>query len=541
MANTFFGLTIASTGLNASNIAINTTAHNLSNVNTEGYSKQVSKQTASSAIRVYSNYGTVGTGVSVASIDQLRSSYYDTKFWNNNATYGNYSTLESYSLLMEDYMDEFNMEGFTTEYNNLFAAINSLTNSPSSEVARNQLINYSASISEYFNVLSTNLSNVQKTANDEVKSTVNAINTVAEQIASLNKQINVIEVNGGEANDLRDSRALLVDEISKYINTSITETEIGNGMTEFCVFIDGMQLVDGYEYNSLTCTARATDNKRNASDIDGLYDIGWDTGMEFNMYRSTLSGSLKAAIDIRDGCNDCYEVVGLKDADGNFLEDADGKVIDVQDMTTAEYEGYIAGGYTKDVTIYIDKYRNSEYKGVPYYQSQLNEFVGAFAKAFNDVIGKGDLGGDDVLDFFVSKFDEPYVTANSIMVNAKIVQDTSLLPYSFDRSQGEANRDMADALLELKEAKTINNGTFLEYLQSFASVIYIDTSRARTFSANYKNIKDTIENQRLSVSGVDEDEEGVDLVKYREAYGLASKVINVMQEIYNKLIEQTGV
>ena len=99
---------------------------------------------------------------------------------------------------------------------------------------------------------------------------------------------------------------------------------------------------------------------------------------------------------------------------------------------------------------------------------------------------------------------------------------------------------MAKALMELKEKKTINNGTFLEYLQSVVSVVSIDTSRARSFAKNYQDVVDTIDNQRKSISGVDEDEEAVDLVKYKEAYGLASKVISVMQEIYKKLIEQTG-
>ena len=541
MANTFFGLTIASTGLNASNIAINTAAHNISNVNTDGYTRQKTVQSASSAIRVYTNYGTVGTGVSVTEITQLRSSYYDTKYWNNNATYGNYSTLESYNTLIEDYLDEFNLEGFTKEYANLFSAINTLTNDPHSEVARNQLINYSQSIAEYFNTMTSNLNSVQKSANDEVKSTVNAINTVAKEVAALNKQINIIEINGGAANDLRDARALLVDELSKYINTTIQETDIGNGLTEFCIYIDGQELVDGYDYNELICTARETNEKRNASDIDGLVELSWSNGMEFNMYSSSLDGSLKAAIDIRDGCNDCYEVVGLRDVNGKFLTDANGRIIDVQSLTEGEYADYAAQGYTKDITVYIDAYKNPEYKGVPYYQSQLNEFIRVFTDEFNGIISQGDMGGEEVTQFFVSKYGEEYITSGSVTVNPDIIRDSTLLPYSFDNSKGEANRDMADALFALKEKETINNGTFLEYLQSMVSVAYIDTARARTFATNYNNIKDTVNNQRLSVSGVDEDEEGVDLVKYQEAYNLASKVISVMQEIYDKLIEQTGV
>lgn len=541
MANTFFGLTIASSGLGASGIAINTAAHNISNVNTKGYTKQQTVQEASSAIRVYTNYGTVGTGVSVTEIKQLRSSYYDTKYWNNNSVCGNYSTLESYTTLIEDYLDEFNLDGFTTEYKNLFEAVNALTKDPHSVVARNQLVNYSQSISEFFNTMTTNLNSVQRQADDEVKSTANAINTVAQEIASLNKQINTIEVNGGAANDLRDARALLIDELSGYINTTVKETEVGNGVTEFCVYVDGYSLVDGYDYNQIVCTPRETGDKRNASDINGLVELSWNNGMEFNMYRSSLSGSLKAAIDVRDGCNDCYEVVGLKDADGNFLKDANGKVVDVQDLTETEYEQYKAQGYTKELTVYVDQYRNSDYKGVPYYQSQLNEFVRAITSEFNAIIAKGDRNGEPPIDFFTSKYGEEYISAASVTVNPDIIRDVSLLPYSFDDAQGAANSDMADALYALKEKDTINNGTFLEYLQSMVSVAYIDTARAKTFASNYNNIKDTINNQRLSVGGVDEDEEAVDMVKFKEAYRLASKVVSVMQEIYDKLIQETGV
>ncbi len=122
-----------------------------------------------------------------------------------------------------------------------------------------------------------------------------------------------------------------------------------------------------------------------------------------------------------------------------------------------------------------------------------------------------------------------------------MIRDPSLLPYSFDNSKGAANRDMALELYALKEKDTINNGTYLEYLQSMVSVVVIDTRRARAFSTNYDNIRETINNQRISVSGVDEDEEAVDLVKFKEAYNLASKIVSVMQEIYSKLIEQTGV
>ena len=543
MANTFFGLTIASSGLAASNIAINTTAHNIANVNTEGYSKQVATHEANSSIRVYNTYGTVGTGVNITSIDQLRSSYYDTKYWQANTNYGEYASLETYSTLIEDYLDEFNLQGFTVEYSNLFDSISDLQRDPTSAVARNQFVRYAQSICEYFNTLSTNLSNVQKQANDEVKTTVDSINTVAEQIVSLNKQINTIEMNGGNANDLRDSRALLIDQLSKYVNTSTSEVAIGNGATEFKVFINNQELVDTYNFNKLITTPREVGDRRNASDIDGLYDITWDNGLDFNVYSNSIAGSLKAAVDIRDGCNEGYEVLGLCDADGNFLKDAEGKIVDVQDITEEEYANYLAAGYEKKITTYTESYFNSDYKGIPFYQSQINNFIQTLADVFNDTIRGDGVRVTDlpVADLFVSAYGDSYITAANAAINPDIINDMSLLPYSYDSTKGSANVDMVEALLAIEQKIVINNGTFADYLSSMVSVAAIDGGRSTTFAKTYLNIRDTINNQRMSVSGVDEDEEAVDLVKFQNAYGLSSKVISVMQQIYRKLIEETGV
>lgn len=543
MTNTFFGLTIGGSGLSASSVAINTTAHNISNINTPGYTKQVATQQAKGAIRVYQDYGTVGTGVNVQSIDQLRSSYYDTKYWQANTNHGQYSALDNYSTLIEDYLDEFNLDGFTKEYSNLFNAINDLQRDPTSVVGRNQFVNYAQSICEYFNILSANLTNVQKQANDEVKSTVDTINTISEQIVSLNKQINVIEINGGFANDLRDQRALLIDELSGYVNTSISEKEIGNGATEYRVYINNQPLIDSYNYNKLLAVTRENGHRRNASDMDGLYDIEWDNGLDFNVYSDSIRGSLKAAVDIRDGCNEAYEVLGLADADGNFLLDADGRPVNVQNLTEQEYADYLAAGYEKRMTKIEDPKFNSSYKGIPYYQQQLNIFIQEIANVFNSTIAGDGVRVTDapVEDFFTSKYGDSYITAANAAVNPKIIEDISLLPYSYDSTKGTANVDMVEELLAIKDKVVLNNGTFSDFLDSIVSVSSIDGGRIRTFEETYKNICDTIDNQRMSISGVDEDEEAVDLVKFQKAYDLSSKVISVMQQIYRKLIEETGI
>ena len=111
MPNTFFGMTIGASGLFASNAAINTTAHNISNINTKGYTRQSVTQQAGFAIRVYKPYGAVGTGVAMVDIAQARSEYYDERYRHNNAQCGQYENLQSYSELVQTYLDEFNTEG----------------------------------------------------------------------------------------------------------------------------------------------------------------------------------------------------------------------------------------------------------------------------------------------------------------------------------------------------------------------------------------------------------------------------------------------
>ena len=128
--------------------------------------------------------------------------------------------------------------------------------------------------------------------------------------SSLNHQINVIEIQGGYANELRDQRALLIDELSEIVPTEAEELPVQNsndpelptGANYFTVKIGGQVLVDTYDYETLQCVAR--ENKVNQSDMDGLYDVKWEkTGNSFKAGASSMSGTLKALFDIRDGNN----------------------------------------------------------------------------------------------------------------------------------------------------------------------------------------------------------------------------------------------
>lgn len=124
MPSTFLGLNTAYTGLTAANAGLNTTGNNISNVNTEGYSRQLVTQQAHNAIRTYTTYGCIGSGVNTIAIERQRDAFYDFKYWNNNAQLGEYEELKYYMKHIEDYFkDDTTIEGFSAIFEKMYTTI----------------------------------------------------------------------------------------------------------------------------------------------------------------------------------------------------------------------------------------------------------------------------------------------------------------------------------------------------------------------------------------------------------------------------------
>lgn len=508
MPNTFFGLSISTSGLYASSAGLNTTAHNISNANTEGYSRQIVYTKANDALRVYREYGTIGAGVNAYQIKQVRDDYYDVKYWESSEKLSENATKSYFMLQIEDYFNEMEVDGFTEEYDSLFNALQDLKDKAEDLNYRDAAVNKFASMLDYFAEISTNLTRSQNEANLEVSNQVDRINVISRGIASLNKQINSIEINGGYANDLRDQRALLLDELSEIVPIETTEIPKGNGANDFRVTINGQALVSEYDYYTLKVVTREQSN--NSVDLPGLYDIQWDYGDPFNP-RSLSGGSLKALFDVRDGNGNEPETYTYIDSNGN-------EQIGTREAVT--------------------------YKGIPYYINKINHFVDTMCKEFNKIQEKGmDLYGNAGANtpIFVTSDGSDTFQAKTAHVNQAMIEDPGLLVTTVNVKEGVAGDDLVDEMLALKNAKLFQNGSSKYYLQSIVSEISIDCERATRLQENYETIRGSVTNQRLSVSGVDSDEEAMNLMKYQEMYELSSKMISTMQAIYNKLINETGV
>ena len=198
--------------------------------------------------------------------------------------------------------------------------------------------------------------------------------------------------------------------------------------------------------------------------------------------------------------------------------------------------------------------------------SQMNEWIRTFSEAFNDILKGGydvkdrpgvilfsaDKETDDNQYVFghnnnlVTQKDDTYykLTAKNASVLKALVADPDLLATKGVQSEGVDEYKNVDKLINMVNDKTVvsfRGASTAEFLTSILSDIALNTNSAKIFYNNFTNVGKAIDNQRLSISGVDQDEEAVSLVKYQNAYNLASRMIQTMTEIYDRLILQTGV
>ena len=218
----------------------------------------------------------------------------------------------------------------------------------------------------------------------------------------------------------------------------------------------------------------------------------------------------------------------------------------------------------------------------------MNEFIRTFSKAFNDIHRAGrDLDNDAGMDFFTatnkvsgreyvfgpyadsddyyyydySTFnsqtgsfyeDVPsnqplygsyyFMTAENFTINSMLINNPRNFAASTDVLNGIDNNDIVEKLIRLKDDKSMfGTGTPAGFMQTLVADIGIDTRKANNFTQSQENILKAISNHKLSISGVDIDEEAMNLVRFQNAYNLSAKVVSVMNEIYDKLINYMGV
>lgn len=508
MGSSFMGLETSKRGLFTQQSALYTTGNNISNANTLGYSRQrVNMEATAGFPGVGLNTGTMpgflGTGVQAGSIQRIRDSFIDHQYRQESTKLGYWESKSNAITQMEDVLNEPSYYGLQSSLSEFWKSLQDLAVNPSESGARTVVIRRGEAIADSFSHMHKSLSDIQTNIGKEIDVSTKDINSILKQVAELNKQISEVEPNGYLPNDLYDARDLLLDELSMYVPIETSYEKSGGralGIAEGTVTVslklkDGtkVELVKGSQHGELEASPQP------------LLDEGTNKNNPITGISIKPAGGGQA---VEHGHADFVEYGKLKSLMNSY--------------GTLNQDGTVSGLYPDMI-------------------AELNKMAREFADAFNKIYETGHpIEGDaGPLNFFViGSVDE----AANLKVHAELIADSSLFRAS-DKQDEEGNGNQAQALADLK-SKGIDNlgGASIDgYFQSVIGKLGVDGKESERLTLNSLTLLGAVEHRRASVSAVSLDEEMTDMIRFQQAYNASARMITVVDETLDKIINGMGI
>lgn len=460
MPGIFQSLDIARRAIWASRLGMDVTSHNIANVNTPGYSRQRVENRAAQPLQLVQ--GQLGLGVSSEMIVRIRNGMLDAQYRQTAFTLGNASVKEKLYSEVESIIsepDENSIGNLMTEF---FSEFSNLAADPESTSIRNLVRQKAQTLVQTFHHKNDQLNLMKQSIRKEVGAAVNQINEISREIADLNQRISTSEAGGGSANDLRDRRDMLLDQLSEYVKITYSEDQAGR----VTVNGEGFNLVSGIKAKELS--------------VQSTGDNGTPT-LKF------VSENGQTQI-IRYG-----KLGGLLEMYNQTIPDLLNKLDTLASNLAAEVNRLHRAGYSLP-------------KGdPPTAATGINFFTGNSAATLN--------------------------------ISVEVMEDVANIAASNDGSPG--NGDVAMAIANVRNQKIFNarTQTLDDYYAGMISSLGEEIQKVRNTVQSQEMLKDQIENQREAVSGVSLDEEMTNLIKYQRSFEAAAKVVRVVDEIMQTVIE----
>lgn len=330
-------LNVAKGALLTQQKAIDVTGHNIANVNTPGYTRQ--KINMQTNIPISFSPGQMGTGVNAASIQRIYDRFIGVQINNENQNLGRWEAQKGGLEKLEMALDESTGYGLSQALDDFWNAWQDLANNPSGHTERTALVAKSEIMANTFNNIYSNLVQIQKDADNSIIGTVDEINLITSQIADINQQISQIETTGQNANDLRDNRDQLLNELSSMIDITTSEGDDG----KVAVYVTGGRpLVQNNASWNLSTQINAS----------GYQDILWQdgSGSSANITANISGGKLKGWLEIRDVSVPGY-LSRLDDLAGTIISEINTLHQSGFDLNGVIGEGFFTGTSSSDIAI----------------------------------------------------------------------------------------------------------------------------------------------------------------------------------------------
>jgi flagellar hook-associated protein 1 FlgK len=515
MTSTFFGLEIARRGMFTQQGALSTTAHNVANANTPGYTRQrVNFEQTTPYPPVGKNSPTIpgqlGTGVEAGTVERVREDFLDVQYRSESNKAGYWSSRATALEKMEEIMNEPSETGLSVTLDKFWQSLQDLAANPTNAGARSVVRERGIAVAETFNYLSTSLKSIQGDLKNELDVTVKEINSLASQINNINQQISSIEPNGYLPNDLYDERDRLIDQLSSLANIKVSATPSGGNALTIAEGAYTVEIVDD-NGNTLGTLVDAKQKKANELTVGYHSDNG--------LVETVTIGRQK--LDVLDF-------------------NSTGKISSLIDSYGYTYE---SGTSTFEKGLYPDMLSNIDTMAFEF----ANKFNAAHKEGWS--IEDYNTGEHTPVDFF--SFSDVTLTdskgaAALIQISEDILNSTDHIAAALPNSEGEVAIGDSQNALKLADVKNKsfsiegNTTSFQNYYEGIIGGMAVNSQEAQRLTSNSEVLRDAVEVRRQSVSAVSLDEEMTNMIQFQHAYNASARMITMQDEILDRIINGMG-
>ena len=250
-------LSIGKSALDAAQVGISTTGHNIANASTAGYSRQVVMQSAATAQNF--GYAYLGQGTNVTAVTRIYSNLLAKQAISSQSSSASAEAYKTQITPIDNMLSDATA-GLTPAMSNFFSSVQDVASNPRDTATRQSMLSNAQSLVNRFQSTASSLSEISNNINSQLSSSVTEVNIYANQIAGLNNAItNALSISGNVPNDLMDQRDQLVMNLSKQIKTTVVD----QGQGAYNVFVgNGLPLVVGTDINTLSTVNSAADTSR---------------------------------------------------------------------------------------------------------------------------------------------------------------------------------------------------------------------------------------------------------------------------------------
>ena len=537
MVSLFSGLNIASSALKVNESAISVVSHNVANMNTEGYSKQKVNLAARNIA------GTIGNsvdaqirsngGVMISEVMRYNNDYLNNYYRSQLSDLNKYNQQVGDLGNLADIFNDLDDNGISSALSSFYDALNNLQEYPANSTARTNFIENAKTLTAVLNSKSKQLEQLKGNdagdgvSDDALKSSelytkIEELNAKLNELAQVNKSLQMTQTGTLTANNLLDKRDLILNEIAEYVDIDIKEAQNGS----VTLYAGGTALVKGAEVKGeLT--------------VQTAYQYCIDNGMNYPDDWVDEDGNPRTDLAVVSIINN--GTIINKDVNRNITSGSIGGMLNPSEgMTVAEAQQSLdlIANEIADMFNTLNK-RSGAYHIDPNDTSKLSDSNKV------DIFTIADGGGSTITAGNISVNPRLYANDGGWLISAAYFRDTDNFDVNAVGNAQNVGNSFVDSLgnpvgsfLGTRSEKRSNlNGDSLEnYYLDFVGKIAAGSSNAQNIADTQADIVDSLENQIKANNSVNLDEELIDLVKYQTAYAASAQVFNVINNCLDTLM-----